>query len=59
MMKYWVNGKIKNGQYPFKNQPSTIPLFHIRGKDSSLNKYPIFSLSCRISETLKISVRLP
>jgi len=36
-MQYWVNGKmcvddkIKTGEYPFKNQPSTIPLFHIRG----------------------------
>jgi len=36
IMQYWVNGKmcvddkIKNGKYPFKNQPSSIPLFHIR-----------------------------
>jgi hypothetical protein len=53
----WVNGKlcaddkIKSGQYPFKNQSSTIPLFHIRGKRSRLKKSSIFSLSCRNSET--------
>jgi hypothetical protein len=35
IMQFWVNGKIcvedkiKNGQYPFKNQPSSIPVFHI------------------------------
>jgi hypothetical protein len=34
IMQYWVNGKIcvedkiKNGDHPFKNQPSSIPLFH-------------------------------
>jgi hypothetical protein len=28
MGKIWVDDKIKNGQYPFKNQPSSIPLFH-------------------------------
>jgi hypothetical protein len=33
-MQYWVNGKIcvedktKNDEYPFKNQHSSIPLFH-------------------------------
>jgi len=33
IMQYWVNGeicvddKIKNGWYPFKNQPSSIPSF--------------------------------
>jgi len=52
-MQYWVNGKIyvdnkiKNGEYPFKNQLSTIPLFHIRGKRSGIKKYLIFSFSCR------------
>jgi hypothetical protein len=34
IMQYWVNSKIRvddkiqNGEYPFKNQPSSIPLFH-------------------------------
>jgi hypothetical protein len=49
--KIFVNEKIKNGEYPFKNQPSSIPLFHIRGKRSSLKKYFILSLSCRNSAT--------
>jgi hypothetical protein len=58
IMQYWVNGKIfvddkiKNSKYPFKNQPSNIPILHIQGKRSSLKKCMIFSLTCRDSETL-------
>jgi hypothetical protein len=33
------------------SQYSTIPLFHLRGKRSNFNKCPIFSLSCKNSET--------
>jgi len=47
-MQYWVNGKIyvdnkiKNGEYPFKNQLSTIPLFH----------YSIFEASVQVSKNI-------
>ena len=34
-----------------QKQHSTIPLFHVRGKNSSLKKSPLFSMSCKISET--------
>jgi hypothetical protein len=59
-MQYWVNGKIcvddkiKTGEYPFKNQSSSIPLFHysiFKASVQASKKYPIFSLRCRISET--------
>jgi hypothetical protein len=45
-MRYWVNGKIcvedkiKNGEYPFKNQPCSIPVFH----------YSIFEVSVQVSK---------
>jgi hypothetical protein len=45
IMQYWVNGKIcvddkiKNGKYPFINQPSSIPLCH----------YSIFEASVQAS----------
>jgi hypothetical protein len=38
IMQYWVNGKIfvddkiKNNKYPFKKQPSNLPIFHIQGR---------------------------
>jgi hypothetical protein len=38
-----VNEEIKDGEYPFKNQFSSIPLFHFRGKRSSLKQYNISS----------------
>jgi len=48
IMQYWVNGKIcvddkiKNGKYPFINQPSSIPLFH----------YSIFEASVQASKNV-------
>jgi hypothetical protein len=48
IMQYWVNGKIfvedkiKNSKYPFKNQLSNFPIFHIQCKRSSLKKCLIF-----------------
>jgi hypothetical protein len=32
-------------------QYSTIPLFHVRGRSSGLEKKPLFSISCTNSET--------
>ncbi len=56
MVKFVLAIKLKMDNILFKTnlptfQYSTIPLFHIRGKLSSLKKCPIFSLSCRNSET--------
>jgi hypothetical protein len=60
IMQCWVdgkicfNGKIKKGYLPFNppqaDQYTTIPLFHGRGQNAGLKKYPIFSLSYRNSE---------
>jgi len=58
IMQYWVNGKIcfgdktKNGEYPFRNQYFSIPLFHIRANCSNFKNCHIFSFGCRNFETL-------
>jgi hypothetical protein len=46
IMQYWVNGKkyaddkIKKAEYPCKDQPSSIPIFH----------YSIFEVSVQVSK---------
>jgi hypothetical protein len=42
--KICVEDKIKNGYYPFKNQPSSIPLFHCSIFEASVktSKYILF-----------------
>ena len=61
IMQYWVNGKIcvghkiQNAEYPFKNQPSSIPLFHYSIFEASVkaSKNAIyFHLSCKIAKML-------
>jgi hypothetical protein len=48
IMQYWVNGKIfvddkiKNSKYPFKNQPSNLPIF----------QYSIFKASVQVSKNV-------
>jgi hypothetical protein len=48
IMKYWVNGKkcvddkIKKAEYPCKDQPSSIPIFH----------YSIFEVSVQASKNV-------
>jgi hypothetical protein len=48
IMQYWVNGKkcvddkIKTGEYPFKNQPCSIPVF----------QYSIFEASVKPSKNI-------
>ena len=45
---------LKTGSSTF--QYSTIPLFHVRGRNSGLDKNPLFSISCTNSETLNYDV---
>jgi len=60
----WVIGKIPLGREASEVtiritslsiptfQYSTIPLFHVWGRSSGLDKKPLFSINCTISETL-------
>jgi len=48
MVKFVLAIKLKMGNILLK---TNLPLFHIRGKRTSLKKYPMFSLGHRNSET--------
>jgi len=63
-MEKWVTGKIPldrevqkvrmeiNSLLKSTFHYSTIPLFHVRGRNSGLEIIPFFSIGCRNSETL-------